>query len=170
MATDGIRVVIPIRKYLKEYISTYVPVNPHYRLSMQDSIGQIILALLQKPTYKNEPKEPDYDDSLVVVVPRGYFVLQRMEMTNKCVFAFNLIIDEMMRMHFRQHMNSCALFGIEHKIAIINFCELYNITLDDSIEYETLKKDYYRHRQRTEEIRPKFLPVNKNTFLSLQKT
>lgn len=168
MSIDGIKVVIPVRKYLKEYISTYVTLQPYYRLSLEDGVGHIIIALLQKPTFCHEPKEPDYDDALVVVIPRGYAVFNRLEMTNKAVFAFNLMLDQMLKMQFRQYMHTSVLFGMDHKVAIANFCRIYNLSLDDTIEYETLKKDYYRHRKRTAEIRPKFLAEIKNISLSPQ--
>jgi len=146
-------VTIPIRSHLKKFMQLYTSVNP-YRISIRDQFGRIIFNELENPTiyYYDEYKEnegyKDFNETIDVCIPsvlwqrRYKFIVTKNTVKNIDCFLHNLF-----KSHFRTTMFFCNNVAETKKADLIRyFLQVFNITPDD-IEFDTLKKDFYRFEQ-----------------------
>lgn len=141
---DGWQIYIQIHKYLKVFLSHHIEVDP-MRLELTNSYAKFLFTQLERPAWENQLRRSDLDAEIKVIIPRSLTDFNRYEVTSRTVEAFNSFVADRFKETFRMHMQVYAKFGIQFKDAIYAFLNEYDLV--DLVNYEALKKDYYRYRK-----------------------
>ena len=107
--------------------------------------------------YKVELNDKKLNDSIKITVPLDYEARGRKNLTSEGIHLINNFLKNWFYEDFITYMRMMDMFSLRHDKAIKTFCEIYNIDLDIDIQYETLKKKYYRWRQNNGQPMQKYL-------------
>jgi len=137
-----------------------IPVAPHvhkfmtatfgdvYQLSKNDQIGIMILSMLSKTNSTLDPSVdlPSPKSFFQVSISLNYFTKKGFSID----YEQRKMIGKVLDLYFRDIVFSHAVmsnkcFGYEIKKSVINFCEVFGITVDD-INPETLCRDLRRKK------------------------
>ena len=140
---------IPLKPYLRDYLIARFGAEPiRFPKGSDESIR--LLDLLNKPPIGRINKgaatfELPYSD---FKDPRVYNYL-----SDNSIAIFSRYLADIFWHDFRDQMraNERIYPGIQYKDSIGMFTEKYSIH-PDSIEFETLKKHYYRHRKKRKTV------------------
>lgn len=164
--SSGIYTTIKIKPYLKEFILCRF-LNNRFQASADDALGTTIKPFLISSPCNLIKLEADENDN--------YFTFELPNYSDKKVIVFNYIdprsqkyIEEIFELLFREAMfhhvqQNLELNGGLIKDWIINWCRFNNITFS-KVNYETLKKAFYRYRmdqenkEKNEKINTRLLP------------
>lgn len=157
-----ISVSIPIQFYLKKYLSKKVDVSPFHLSNKGCHISALLLEPIEKGFYPAKiPISAKYNDFLEFKMNTSIIKEGRFHLDTKIVYRINKILEDKFDDEFFHWCeNARASFqsegkSIEINDAITSFMNYYQLHEDD-IQFETLKKAYYRFR-----VPPK--PIKKAT-------
>lgn len=151
---SGFSIAIPTHKHLKQYLSNHISVDP-ILLNMNNTYCQFLFAMLERPTWENHKLPDHYDAEFKVFIPEYVARWNKFDPSNRTINAFNSFLQKDFQREFRRHMDTAVHFGYSYKIAIEGFMRDFGIL--DMVEYDTLKKNYYRHRMRTGHPQRKYM-------------
>lgn len=151
-------ITIKLKPYLQEYLICELRSEVAYKTNI---IGKLLKPLLEK-----RPK-----DAPVVFHSGPEYITLGLPFNDDLNIRGNLwisprnqaIFEEYLEWHFKQlffhYMNDKVRYTRSFKKAILQFCTDHNFTFS-SMNYELLKKDYYRKRKRKnpKNILPDFVP------------
>lgn len=164
--SSEIYTTIKIKPYLKEFI-LFRFLNNQYRASADDALGTTIKPFLVSPPSNLISIPIDDDDN--------YFTFELPNYSDKKVIVFNYIepksqryIEEIFELLLREAMFHHVMQNLELnggliKDWIINWCRSNNVTFC-KVNYETLKKAFYRYRidqenkEKNEKINTRLFP------------
>ncbi len=139
-------ITIKLKPYLQEFLKSELRRNV---VSKRDILGIILIPLLEKlpenlPPYM--PKGPDF-----ITFPLQ-FTREINIRGNVWISPENqVMLEKYLEWHFKQlffnYMNDKVRYFGSFKKAILQFCADYELAMNH-INYEMLKKDYYRKRKR----------------------
>ncbi len=138
--------VLPTEKYLKSFIGSRIKLDP-YCLSVKDKLGVFICQTLDKKKFDIELSPERYNDHIKIIIPDFYKNKGKYEFRKGAVEACNLFLRYWFYESFIDHMNLCSLFSIRMDKSIHSFCSINEVQVDIDIQYDTLKKKYYRWRE-----------------------
>lgn len=150
--SSGITTTIKIKPYLKEFILCRF-LDGQYRCTADDPLGNMIKPFLISASVNLVRIDVDSDET--------YFTFELPNYSDKKVTIHNYIepknqryIEYIFELMFREAMFHHVLQNIEMnggliKDWIINWCRMNNITFSN-VNYDTLKKAFYRYRMAQE--------------------
>lgn len=136
---------MPCRKFLKQYLSNYQPVDP-FKLGFSNQFAVFLFSQLDKPLWYNSKDNLEYDSSIDIVIPPSYEKFNRIEVKTACIKAWDAYLYDHFEDRFIAHMNMHSMFNIDYKDAINAFLEQFG--LHGMVEIDTLSKKYYRYRKK----------------------
>lgn len=149
--------IIPTERYLKKFLNNKVKVEPDYTLSNKDKFGSFLYVCLNNYSYKVELNEKRFNDKIKINIPISYEKLGRQHLTAESIHLINNFLKNWFYEDFIAFMKIIDMFSLRMDKSIKAFCDIYGIDLDIDIQYETLKKKYYRYRQANGEPMHKYL-------------
>jgi len=142
----NIHIQIPVRKHLFKYATQKFPP----RLTRNDQMGIIVFSMLKNCKFNAESAGSFKEFPCLWQIEVGEFMLERKyiapHLTKEFVNQLDTILDKEFKKDLYVHVSMLAQKGVERKIAIEKFCEVYNIHEKD-ISFEALKKAEYRFRK-----------------------
>ena len=138
-------VVIKLKPYLQEYLRGKM--EDDINTSLKELVGSIVVPFIERPPLSYVPcfkrDERDFDVCLLnnvkgIDISSGKYYISEVNLQN-----IERIIDKHFSDLYLQYMNDKVRYTKKIKDVIYQFCSDYNITCD-SINYEMLKKRYYR--------------------------
>lgn len=156
-----ISVKIPVQHFLKKFLSKKVEVSP-FEIKNKCHISALLLEPLKKDYIpsKDELKNK-FNDWIECEMNTTIMREKKFQLDKDVVLRIDLLLKELFfdeMIHFVQSITSDN--SIEIQEAIFKFTEYYDLQEDD-IQFETLKKRYYRYR-----VPPK--PIVKPTIEELK--
>lgn len=156
--------VLPTERYLKKFLATKTNIEPDYLLSNKDKFGSFVYVCLRNPEYKVELNEKRFNEKIKIIIPLSYEKNGKCELNNEAIHLINNFLKNWFYEDFIRYMTLTSMFNIRMDKSILSFCMNYDIEIDIDIQYETLKKQYYRWRQHHGE------PVNKYILELVQES
>jgi len=153
--------VLPIERFLKKFLASKINLDPEYILSTKDVFGSYIFALLQNQYYKVELSEYKLNDFIKITIPNSYKNEGRVCFIPSGVHLANSFVRNLFNEEFLTYMNVSSQYGLRTDLLIESFCNQHQIDLDIDINYETLKKFYYRWRLKNGQIVQKYAIIQK---------
>lgn len=153
---SGILLTIPIHYYIKKYLSKTHQVQPFFDLSLNGChISAIILEPIDKgyinPSDRIKMKET-YDDFLTFRLNTTLHRQTRFKIDANSVRRINKLLENKFNHEFYSfvdnlidHYKSTGKETIYQEDCIRQFISFYDLP-EDYIQFETLKKRYYRYR------------------------
>lgn len=138
---------LPTERYLKLFLNKKVTVIPDYTLSNKDKFGSFIYCALQPNKYSVQLNDKKLNDQIKIIIPPSYEMLGKKELDATAIHLANNFLKNWFYEDFVCHMKCCDMFSLRMDKAIQQFCEMNGLDLDIDIQYETLKKKYYRWRE-----------------------
>lgn len=139
--------VLQTEKYLKKFVGSKIKIDPQYVLSKSDMLGTYLYMALDKDKYNVEFTRTKYNADFKIIIPHFYRDLGKYEFRPDAVDSCNLFMKHWFYESFIEHMNLCSMFSIRMDKSIMSFARDKNIDIDIDIQYDTLKKKYYRWRE-----------------------
>jgi hypothetical protein len=161
-----IKLIIPVKTYVKKYIEVKYPGN--IKLNLVSTLGRLIYCCLEKqssPWYKkrmnfSQRRYKLLTDEITVLLPANQDTFYKTGFSipaAKSILVNNFfedqIIDEIIFL-----CKTYSKIGFSNNLAIEDFCDEYNIIIDDDITHAAFKKAVYRYRKNLE----KAMEKNKN--------
>lgn len=147
-----ISVSIPIQFYLKKYLSKKVDVSPFHLTNKGCHISALLLEPIEKGFYPTkQPVPAKYNDFLEFSMNTSIIKEGRFHIDSKIVYRINKILEDKFDdefFHWCENVRQSFISNgkaIEINEAIETFMAYYDLSEDD-IQFETLKKAYYRYR------------------------
>ncbi len=144
--------VIPTKPYLKEYLYTLYG-NPIY-FNHENYFRKVLEALLERPgrTHKYIKEilyanHLNYTDGLEVYLPRKESP-RKQTLSPNSIIAINNLFEERFNEDLHKHLELAAIYKVERKKAIEEFCYQHHITIEDQISFGALKKKADRFREK----------------------
>jgi len=164
-------VTVKLKPYLQEYLLCELRSN---LASKRNIIGILLQPFLEKRPAGVPPFMPESPEYITFFLP---YEKKKNIRGNLWVSPENQqLFERFVEWHFKQlffhYMNYRVKEYRSFKLAIVQFCQDHDFTYSH-INYELLKKDYYRKRKRKNIEKslplsvPGFLPVANNIFLTL---
>lgn len=135
---------IPVDSIVKKYLEKHYG-SKKIILSNSDFIGQHLISLLKyrKKIYRYRQRVMT-NNSITFLISKDYSGRFGNTMSQEDVINFNDFMKGYIRSVFRQSMYFQLMHCNDIKNSILLFMDRFGFT-DNDIDYETLKKDYYRY-------------------------
>jgi hypothetical protein len=151
--------------YLKPALQEFVVcafLNGTRRVSAADTFGKLIKPWLATPPDGYNPITPDGVDIFEFTLPayNDKNTASNFYIAPKAQKYIATILNEMFLNLMFIHLNNILprMEREQIKEAIFDYCYSYNISMEH-IQYDTLKKAYYRHRKKRKKNSSRFVPV-----------
>jgi len=144
-------VAVKLKPYLQDFIRGFLN-DDAVTASTRNFIGKFLKIFLQYSPKEFIPSLHHTDEYLVIELK--YFsdssldIRGNVYMSEQNQKAFETLLDDFFKNLFYQYMSDKTRYNEEIKKCILDFCDFYNITYS-GINYETLKKSYYRFREKS---------------------
>ena len=164
-----IKVSIPVKTYIRKYIEATYP--PPIKLTYGTTLGNYLYVCLEKPTspWHKMPLnllQKRYElinDSITVLLPADANTFYRTGF--EVPPAKSLLINDLFEDHVIKEINFrmrvYEKVGYSRNQAIEDFCEEYNIIIDEDITQGALRKAEYRYRKNKNKHLPQMSPCIK---------
>lgn len=139
---------LPTERYLKKFLENKVSVSPEYVVSNKDTFGSFVYVCLENGNYNVELNQKKLNDKIKLVIPIDYENRKKKDLTSENIHLINNFLKSWFYEDFFTYMLAFDTFSVPHDKSIYNFCNRYNIELDVDVNFETLKKAYYRYREK----------------------
>jgi len=163
---------IPVKPYIKHYLhalygSTIIFTPNNY-------FGIVLASLLQRPLRHHYPPTvltyrvfDKFDDTLTVYLPKWWLTKYEFghTLTNNQIISVNKLFEERFEEDLLKACSLAAIYNVEIKQALEEFCMRHNISIEEHITYETLRKKEYRKRM---QILKENIPLNRPTFYKVK--
>jgi hypothetical protein len=108
----------------------------------------MIMRSSESHNYYVKPAENLYTSQFELHISQEYFLRNSLHfnrdlMTMRLNNYVQSFIDEL----FFTHMNMASVMGVNRKSAIVSFLETFEFDESDNMNYDMLKKKYYRYRK-----------------------
>lgn len=145
--SQHIDLIIPIRSYLKKFISYEVEVEPAFTLSLSRCpYSAIILEPIKKSYVKTNLKDfKNLDDELRIRMTPSVMKENKYTIDDHTVMSIDNRLKALFDHQLCAHVTMLRSERGDIKDRILNFMDFYGITEDD-LKYETVIKMYYRAR------------------------
>lgn len=147
-------VQLPTKAYLKKYIEVLygTPVS----FDTNSYLGKIIAVVLDKNVFPERSRTvihktfDVYDKQLTIFLPIRWMqkYYYGTDISAKKVVYINKLIEDKFEEELFMYCKALDLLGIERKDALLEFCNKYNLEIDEDITFECIKKMEYRIRQK----------------------
>lgn len=152
MNDTKISIKVPIKHFLKKYLSKKVDVSPFQLTNKGCHISAILLEPVEKGFYPKRETIPDgMDDYIEMELNTSIIKEGRFHLDSQIVVRMNSLLRDKFDDEFFHWVNSSReSWDLDGKAPEINECiesfmNYYDLSEDD-IAFETLKKSYYRYR------------------------
>lgn len=149
--------LLPTERYLKKFLNNKVKVVPEYTVSNKDKFGSFVYVCLDNGNYNVELNEKKLNDKIKLVIPVDYENRKKKDLTLENIHLINNFLKTWFYEDFFTYMLAFDTFSVPHDKSIANFCDRYKIELDIDVNFETLKKAYYRFREKNGQPMHKYL-------------
>lgn len=136
---------IPIRGYLKQYLAFYMPIDP-IDLNLKNVFNLYIFSVLDKPAWFTKSEYDKFDNEITIVIDKCFTRFNKNSVNEFTVEALDSFINKHFYDNLYIHLDLCVSFGMKYKESLMFFIKKYN--LEEYIDYDTLKKNYYRYRKK----------------------
>lgn len=154
-------ITVPCKAYVKKYFSALY--GEPFPLNLTSDLADTILTkMVTQPIKRLSHHQINqaflhFNDKIKFQLPADFFYRVENNLNQQQSYAINRYLHNVFESDFFAVVNVAAAFGVERRIAIESFCMKFNITLEEDITYEALKKSEYRLRNS---------PTMKNNFLA----
>ncbi len=142
-------VALKLKPYLKEFLICKLQEEIHYS-SRKSIIGAIIEPLVEYIPKGTNPSTKSEDD-FTFTIPYNFNKLDARQHTIYISEHNQRIFERILNLYFKEvffsYMDDKVRYHNEIQKCILLFCSDYNITFN-KINFESLKKAYYRYRQK----------------------
>jgi hypothetical protein len=142
-------ITIKIKPYLQEFIICALG-DEAPKASRRNFIGAILSPLLEYTPQDHVPRQIKGEDSFTFPLPREAYGKETRRGTLYVSKENQLIFERILRIYFKsiffQFVDDKIRYNRQIKDCILMFCAHYQITFN-KINYEMLKKSYYRYRK-----------------------
>lgn len=148
-----IRILIPVHAHVKKYVESYL--GSPVRLGKGNAFTIHLYNMLERKGYTYRALKTEYTHELELMVPELYYRNFGTGISPENVHLFNSLVEDWMKREFRhvldEKLELAEEFGLPVQIqqCIHKFMDRFD--LHQVMNYETLKKDYYRYRKRKEQ-------------------
>ena len=143
---------IPVAPHVKKFLSSSI--GEKYSVSQDDFLGMMITPLFTKKQKIHRRELSDSKKTVFYEMSISYEYFEK----QGCFLSLeqHRLIGRMLDKYFRDMLYNHVLIYVSkhpgsHKKAIVDFCESFQITVED-IDPETLYKDFYRKKSRRREL------------------
>lgn len=137
---------IPVKSHVKKYLASAVETDP-FKVTVNNEYGTILyLGLSHKLWIPTEEIKLDYNDRLLIEIPRWHYQILGPCISNKKIELFNKTIEKMMYKELFIILDHCDKQYNYIQNCINQFRDRYQIT-NMEMEYHTLRKAYQRKRE-----------------------
>jgi hypothetical protein len=143
-------VTIKLKPYLQDFVRGFLN-DDVVKASTRNFIGKMLRIFIQ---YYPKDYKPVFAKSVYHITIELHFFTNTVDLRGNVYMSeenqrsFESMLDDFFKNLFYQYMDDKIRYNDEIKKCIIDFCDFYNITYS-VINYEMLKKSYYRHRDKT---------------------
>lgn len=147
-------VKLPTKAYLKKYIE--VLYGSPVTFNTNSYLGKIIAVVLDKNVFPERSRTvihktfDVYDKELTIFLPIRWMekYYYGTDINAKKVVYINKLIEDKFEEELFMYCQVLDLLGIERKDSLLEFCNKYNLEIDEDITFECIKKMEYRMRQK----------------------
>jgi hypothetical protein len=147
---------LPTKAYLKKYLQTLYGTLVSF--STRDYFGMSIASALENPLrIQHRPcitkiRFDTFDTILDIKAPRWWLEKYQFGhvLNEHQVITINKLFETKFEDDLYNFCTQLSFVGVETKIAILQFCDRFNIEIDVDVTYEALKKKEYRFRKNLE--------------------
>ena len=150
---------IPVKPHIKHYL-TYQFGDP-YKVDQNDGLGVRLFTFLRKPLKDNRKEEhlSRYTEEFTIVLSKkNVFQYGCSEIDPNSIVLFNSEIDDQINDLYLAIMDARTDMGDNYADAIRYFMSRYNYFDMNELNFEMLKKRYYRYRKEMEKNSSKEVP------------
>lgn len=141
-----INIEIPVKNYVKVYLESHFK-SKEIPLKCDTAIGKFFYGLLKDGSSLTSKKQ-QYNSVCVFVIKEKVFVKKGFIIDDNGVIQFNTFIEDLLKRELFAIIDiMIELQKMEFRKAILKACEKMNLD-ESAMPYETIKKAYYRHRNK----------------------
>ncbi len=172
MARKHFELTIPTKPYLKKYLHALYG-DPLF-FTIHNHFGICIAAFLSRPFQFHHRKEllkirtDKFEDQLTINLPMAFLTSRQagFDISDNHIITLNKLFENRFEEDLWRFCMAMNLRKRETKDAIEDFCCVYNISIDDDITFEALKKKEWRFRKKMEISAPQVSRVFIEHFFS----
>ena len=142
------KIEIPTKPYIMRYLQhrfdTAVPV-----LTENDLFGKKLVEILSKKRNDRNTEVAKYSTTMIVGLNKRMFLLWGWSISPTGIKSFNDHVEDLLKEICRNYLDVKIECGFKLVDAIEDFRKKYEIE-DEYWDFESIKKDYYRYRQRND--------------------
>jgi hypothetical protein len=141
-------VKVPVKLYIKGFLENeYGQPCP---MTRADNIGKHFYKLLEDHNQNHDSRYPGFPCVAELGITERVVLDQGSYLTKTNIIEFNNFMTEHIQAKWRDFIDTALRFkpSMEIKDAIAHFLQEYGLH-QDNLPFETIKKDYYRYRCRT---------------------
>jgi len=143
---------IPVKSHIKKFLETKVIINP-FRVTIDNEYGSLLfLSLSWKAWITSDEQKLDYNDRMLIEIPKYYHARYGPFISNKKIALFNTVVERMMMNELFTTLDQNCESSNYIINCIFNFRNKYGIN-DLEMDYQNLRKAYQRHRQKQKELK-----------------
>jgi hypothetical protein len=140
-----VTIALPVRPHLQKYTLKEFPGV----LSLKDPLGIVVYHMLKnsKGDRPDDLIRETFNSTLYIEVKEFYLLRKYISpyLDRNSIAHLDTVLDHYFKRDMFRFVDAEALKGVERRIAIDKFCEMYGIYEND-IGFDTLKKAEYRNR------------------------
>jgi hypothetical protein len=148
-----LEIEIPTKLYIKKYLN--VKHGEPAILTRKDLVGAYLYELLEDPRKDRDQEAGNFNQIITVSLPDRVLLRKGFYLTPTQICNFNSWMTRFIKLEMRNHIDLMLRQNpkLEIRQAIYDYQTTYELH-DDFFPFDTIKKDYYRHRIRNKgEIR-----------------
>ncbi len=156
MARKHFELTIPTKPYLKKYLHSLY--GDPLIFTIENHFGICIAAFLHRPLLFHHRKEllkmrtDKFEATLTIRLPFTILTERRggYDISDRYIITLNKLFENRFEEDLWRFCIAMNLRKIETKDAIELFCSIYNISIDEDITFDALKKKEWRFRKKME--------------------
>ncbi len=134
---------IPVKSYIKAYIENNC--GSPADLSQLPEVNDLFTGCLKQPRFhRDKQTKCNYSDVIEIIISEDHFYRYGWQLSKTDVVKFNRKCEAFIKFNARQFIVANHSLGLPVSMCIREYINEYNFT-EDSLPYETIKKDFDRH-------------------------
>jgi hypothetical protein len=144
-----LQIEIPTKKYIKQYLT--VKYGLPATLTRKELEGAFLYELIEDPRSDRDSESGTFNHILTVQLPERVLMRKGFYLTPTQLSNFNSWMARFIKLEMRKHVDLLlrANPNMEIREAIYDYQKQYDLH-DDFFPFDSIKKDYYRYRLRTQ--------------------
>ena len=144
-----VEIEVPTKLYIKRYLN--IKYGDPVQLTRKDLEGSFLYELIEDPRQDRNSEVGSYHHKMSVLLPDRVLMRKGFYLTPTNLSNFNSWMEKYIKSEMRRHIDLMLRQkpDLEIRDAIYDYQKQYQL-FDDFFPFDSIKKDYYRYRLRTQ--------------------